>query len=63
MNADSFELNPVYFVTLDSSIAKSTIVELNPREYSSRLRNFITCSSGANNFDVVHKGSSISVKI
>ena len=63
MNQENSEQNPVFFVTLDSNLAKNLIVSLNPREMSSRIRNFLTCANTGNKFDFNHKGNALNLTI
>ncbi len=63
MNQENSEQNPVFFVTLDSNLAKNLIVGLNPREMSARIRNFLTCANTGNKFDFNHKGNALSLII
>lgn len=57
------EHTTVAFVTMDSNLAKNLIVELNPRDYSSRIRNFITCKTADNNFSMEVGGKSLNIKV
>ena len=51
------------FVTLDTNLAKDMITNLNPTDYASRFRNFITCGTTANRLQLKHNGQPIDVKI
>ena len=63
MNAENSEQSPVFFVTLDSNLAKNIIVDLNPREMSSRIRNTLSCANSGKKFDFSHQGKELDLII
>jgi hypothetical protein len=63
IKATEGEHTTVAFVTFETNLSKNLMVELNPRDYSSRIRNFIMCKTADNTFELKRNGKTLDIKV